>query len=146
MMGMMVGCQRSNLHHHQFHHPPQEVGFYGEFPLACFVYLAIQQYISSNKIVNMCFVNFFFFSTGNGKIPEAPKLPKVLSSQKVTKFPKSLIGGSANKYHVNSPKSSSSSSAKNSLQKQPPAISARDELMLAIRTKGGVGGLRKVQL
>ena len=94
----------------------------------------------------MCFVNFLFFLTGNGKIPEAPKLPKVLSSQKVTKFPKSLIGGSANKYHVNSPKSSSSSSAKNSLQKQPPAISARDELMLAIRTKGGVGGLRKVQL
>ena len=69
---------------------------------------------------------------GNGRIPEAPKLPgKQAPSQKITKFPKALISKSAGSKTQNPP--------------QLPAMSAREELMMAIRGKGGVQGLRKVK-
>ena len=71
------------------------------------------------------------FVIGNGKIPEAPKLPgRQIPAQKITKFPKAIISKSAGSKAQNPP--------------QLPAMSAREELMMAIRNRGGVQGLRKV--
>ena len=71
-------------------------------------------------------------NTGSGKIPEAPKLPGKQGppAQKITNFPKALISKSAGSKTQNPP--------------QLPAMSAREELMMAIRNRGGVQGLRKV--
>ena len=73
------------------------------------------------------------YTIGNGKIPDAPKMPsKQAPAQKITKFPKALISKSAGSKTQNPP--------------QLPAMSAREELMMAIRNRGGVQGLRKVTL
>ena len=73
------------------------------------------------------------YAIGNGKIPDAPKMPsKQAPAQKITKFPKALISKSAGSKTQNPP--------------QLPAMSAREELMMAIRNRGGVQGLRKVTL
>ena len=73
-----------------------------------------------------------FSNAGAGKIPEAPKLPGKQGppAQKITNFPKALISKSAGSKTQNPP--------------QLPAMSAREELMMAIRNRGGVQGLRKV--
>ena len=79
-------------------------------------------------------MNSYYFSLlGAGKIPEAPKLPgkQAPPAQKITNFPKALISKSAGSKTQNPP--------------QLPAMSAREELMMAIRNRGGVQGLRKVR-
>ena len=86
-------------------------------------------HLLSSQIIQHTYLSI----VGNGKIPEAPKLPsKQALSQKVTKFPKNIISKSSGSKSQNPP--------------QLPAMSAREELMLAIRVKGGVQGLRKVYL
>merc|ERR1712088_961806 len=66
--------------------------------------------------------------------PPPPPVPppmggKFIGNGKIPKFPKALISKSAGSKTQNPP--------------QLPAMSAREELMMAIRNRGGVQGLRK---
>ena len=88
--------------------------------------------IDYTDILFVEFTKNMFSYAGAGKIPEAPKLPGKQGppAQKITNFPKALISKSAGSKTQNPP--------------QLPAMSAREELMMAIRNRGGVQGLRKV--